>query len=113
MADELIVFLKANPTDFKRKLTQEHKYTVNQHHNYYMFYYGNKRKIISSESRGIILYNNPTTNDWEIVCRPFPNFTTERFTHDIDKNFEFDWRSARVFEKIDGSLVKLWYHDNE
>jgi hypothetical protein len=104
--EDLVKYLNDNPSDFKRKLTTEHKYTVSQNGNYYLFYYGHPKSVISKESRGIILYKNE--DKWEIACRPFDNFITENGDHR-----DFDWASARIFEKIDGSLVKLWYHNDK
>ena len=58
------------------------------------------------ESRGIILDEK---NDWECVARPFSKFFNqeEAFRADID------WNSARVQEKLDGSLCYLYYYDNQ
>jgi len=55
------------------------------------------------ECRGIILTRNP----YEIVCRPFDKFGNygEGYVPDID------WDSARVQEKIDGSLIKVWWSE--
>ncbi len=55
------------------------------------------------ETRGSIWYK-PTK---ECVCRPFDKFFNEgeKYAHPID------WEKAVVFEKIDGSLMKLWYHN--
>ena len=53
------------------------------------------------ECRGIIL----TKDTNKIVCRPFDRFGNygEGWIPDID------WNSARVQEKIDGSLIKCWW----
>jgi len=56
---------------------------------------------IVQEARGIIM--NTTTLD--IVCWPFRKFANygEGYADPID------WATARVQEKIDGSIVKLWF----
>jgi len=56
---------------------------------------------IVQEARGIII--NIETLD--VVCWPFRKFGNyvESYADPID------WSSARVLEKIDGSIVKLWY----
>ena len=58
------------------------------------------------ECRGIIL---DETNGHQPVCVPlfkFGNFG-ESYIPDID------WTSACIQEKLDGSLIKLWYHAGE
>ena len=55
------------------------------------------------ESRGIII--NETT--LEVVCFPFRKF---------GKHYEsyadtIDWKTARVQDKLDGSIIKLWWSD--
>ena len=57
---------------------------------------------IVRECRGVILDRN-----YNIVCRPFDKFGNygEGYVPDID------WPSARVQEKIDGSLVKGWWSE--
>ncbi len=57
---------------------------------------------IVQEARGIII----NIDTLEVVCWPFRKFG--KYTEDYaDK---IDWNSARVQEKIDGSIIKLWYH---
>lgn len=57
------------------------------------------------ESRGIILDIRALT----VVCRPFDKFfnVQESFAADID------WSGARVQEKIDGSIIKLYFRDGK
>ena len=53
--------------------------------------------------RGIILKGD------KIVCAPFYKFGNfyENYVPDID------WSSARVEEKLDGSIIKFWYDDDK
>ena len=53
------------------------------------------------EARGIIL----DTEYNQVVCWPFRKFANfgESYADEID------WSTARVEEKLDGSIVKLWY----
>ena len=55
------------------------------------------------ECRGLIL---DETDDYRPVCVPFFKFGNfgERYIPKID------WASARAQEKMDGSLIKLWYY---
>ena len=57
------------------------------------------------EARGIII----DTERMEVVCWPFRKFGNhlESYADPID------WSTARVQEKIDGSLVKLWYNERQ
>lgn len=58
---------------------------------------------IVKECRGIILDSNN-----KIVCWPFSKF----FNYGEAYADTIDWGSARVQEKIDGSIIKLWYDEN-
>ena len=60
---------------------------------------------IVQESRGIII----DLNTLKYVCIPFRKFGnyTESYVDTID------WATAKVQEKIDGSIIKLWYYDNK
>jgi len=59
---------------------------------------------IVRECRGIIL---DESNEYNPVCVPFFKFGNygESYIPEID------WDTARFIEKLDGSLVKLWYHN--
>lgn len=57
------------------------------------------------ECRGLILNSQ---KDWEIVAYPFNKF----FNYGEGHAAEIDWSTARVQEKVDGSLMILyWYND--
>lgn len=60
---------------------------------------------VVQEARGIII----DLSCLEVVCWPFRKFGnhTEGYVDDID------WSSARVQEKVDGSIVKLWFDKNQ
>jgi RNA ligase len=71
-----------------------------------MFSYGIEadfRIEVVRECRGIIL---DETDGYQPVCVPFFKFGNdgESYADDID------WTTARVQEKIDGSLIKVWCH---
>ena len=57
-------------------------------------------------ARGSIFYRDELQQKWECVCHPFDKFGNygESYVPEID------WGSARVMEKVDGSLIKIWYH---
>ena len=56
---------------------------------------------IVKEARGIII----DTNKCEVVCWPFNKFfnSHESYADPID------WSTAKVQEKVDGSIVKMWF----
>ncbi|MCR5806998.1 MAG: hypothetical protein K6G68_08200 [Oscillospiraceae bacterium] len=60
---------------------------------------------VVQESRGIVI----DTQSLEPVCWPFRKFGNwnESYADSID------WHSARVQDKIDGSIIKLWYDRQE
>lgn len=65
---------------------------------------------IVRECRGAIFYIPAGGHEWaDVVCYPFDKFGNygESYVPEID------WNSARVLEKVDGSLIKLWHHKNE
>ena len=59
-------------------------------------------KQIVKECRGIII---DIEDDFNIVCHPFDKF----FNYGESNAAAIDWESARVQDKVDGSLMKLWY----
>lgn len=73
-----------------------------------IFNYGIKadfRDSIVQEARGIII--NYETK--EVVCWPFRKFGKYNDSY-ADK---IDWSTAKVLEKIDGSIIKLWFNKLE
>ena len=58
---------------------------------------------IVKEARGIII-NLDTLN---VVCWPFRKF----MEYDDKYADEIDWSTARVQQKIDGSIIKLWFNE--
>lgn len=56
---------------------------------------------VVQESRGIII----DTEKAEVVCWPFRKFGNWQESY-VDP---IDWNTARVQEKVDGSIVKLWF----
>lgn len=59
---------------------------------------------IVRESRGVIL---DEAKNWEVVSRAFDKF----FNHGEGHADEIDWGSARVQEKLDGSLAVLYHYE--
>lgn len=61
---------------------------------------------IVRECRGVIL---DESDGWRIVSRSFDKF----FNHGEGHAAPIDWSTARVQEKLDGSLCVLYYYDGE
>ena len=62
------------------------------------------------ECRGCIIYIPEGFHEWaDIVCYPFDKFGNygESYVPSID------WSHAKVKEKVDGSLMKVWYHNGD
>ncbi len=62
---------------------------------------------IVQECRGIIL--SKKNNEWTIVCKPFTKF----FNYGEPLAFDIDINCSIVYEKVDGSLLKMYYYNNE
>jgi len=61
---------------------------------------------IVRECRGLIL---DSSNDWKIIAFPFKRFFSCG-EHHADK---IDWKNARFWEKIDGSLMFVYWYDGK
>jgi T4 RnlA family RNA ligase len=58
------------------------------------------------ESRGIILEKGT----WKIVCHPFHKF------FNLGESYAFniiDLKESHIFEKVDGSIIKVYHYDDE
>ncbi len=60
------------------------------------------------EARGSI-FKKDENGLWQYVCRPFDKF----FNYGQAEADEIDWSTARVLEKVDGSLMKCFYDNGE
>lgn len=102
---KICAFLEENKNnDWKTILKKEYCIRVKETGPYAIFNYtvgcdfGNP---IVQEARGIII----NLETLEVVCWPFRKFGNynESYADAID------WRTAKVQEKVDGSIIKLWY----
>ena len=97
-------FIKENPDDFLTKLYKIYNIRSKTEGDLAIFNYGHPCDFtlpIVQEARGIII----NVRTLEVVCWPFRKFGNygEPYADEID------WESARVLEKVDGSIIKLWY----
>ena len=79
--------------------------SINEYESYFLIKYNMIKSDFSNKAvqqcRGIIL----DKETFEIVCRPFDKFFNYGETHAA----KIDWDSAVATEKIDGSLIKVWW----
>lgn len=91
--------------EFSIKTRRHNKYT-----NLVLFKYDQinspKTHPIVKECRGLILDEN---DDWKVICFPYSRF----YNYSESGSDEIDWSSARVYDKVDGSLMTLYYYDNQ
>ena len=97
-------FISEHSDDWRTLLQNEYKIKIKEDGAYAIFNYNYEcdfHNPIVQEARGIII----DTERLEVVCWPFRKFGnhTESYADEID------WDSARVLEKVDGSIIKLWY----
>jgi hypothetical protein len=104
---ELLKFIESNP-DWKEKIQLEpYCVKVEEDETYVLLKYDQIHSDFNiplvRECRGIIL----TKDTHEVVCHPFDKFGNygEGYCPEID------WATARVQSKIDGSIIKVWYHN--
>lgn len=90
-----------------------YKIKVNVHPKYpnlYQFKYNQIESpmgsLVVQACRGIILDRD---NDWAPVCHTYNKFFNLQEGHAA----EIDWNTARVYEKLDGSLMQLYWYDNQ
>ena len=95
------------------KLVEEYKIKVNRHSaidNLVCLKYSQLEspmgEKIVQQCRGIIL---DETNNWEIVSYPYDKF----FNYGEVYAPELDWDTAKVYEKLDGSLMTLYFYKGE
>lgn len=112
---ELIKFMNAHKKDWQKILSAEpYNIKISSAPALNGAYYLLKYNQLSSdfnlafcrEARGCIMYFDNLAQRFECVCHPFDKFGNygESYVPEID------WKSARVTEKVDGSLIKIWYH---
>ena len=105
---KLIEFIKDH-NNWEELLQQEpYCLKIKRDNNYIIFNYNQIMSDFSNsivkEARGIILEDKT----YKVVCFPFMKF----FNVQEPNASQIDWESARVQEKIDGSLIKIWWDNN-
>jgi T4 RnlA family RNA ligase len=63
-------------------------------------------ELLVRECRGVIL---DSENNWNVVCRPFDKF----FNLGEQLAAPIDWSTARIQEKLDGSLMTMYHYQDD
>lgn len=103
---KLLEFIKNNK-NWEELLSQKpYCLSIKRDDGYILFMYNQIDSDMSNpivqESRGIIFWEETMFP----VCVPFFKFFNVQETQAA----EIDWSTAEVQEKLDGSIIKLWYH---
>jgi hypothetical protein len=110
---KLLDFIKNNPTDWKDKLSKPpYAIDIKENNDYMLLKYNQIESKFNDincfpvirECRGIILKKD----NFIPCCIPFFKFGNYGESY-ADK---IDWNTARVQDKIDGSLIKVWFENN-
>lgn len=106
---KLVEYILGNPKWETDLALKPYCIKIKRKDNFIMFNYNQIESNFSHElvreCRGIILEDVT----FKPVCVPFFKFFNYGEKHSAD----IDWSSAKVEEKVDGSLIKMWYYDSE
>ena len=100
---DLIYNLRDSP-DAWRRVLEEKNIKIKQEDNLCIFNYGIECDFsdpVVREARGIII----DLSNCHVVCRAFDKFFNVQESYAAD----IDWDTAVVQEKIDGSIIKIWW----
>ena len=106
---KVLKFININKENWKELLSKAPYYiTIKEDEPYYLLKYNqldsdNGYEIVR-ECRGCIIRYDMSKDEYICVCRPFDRF----FNYNDPYAAEIDWKTAKVREKIDGSLIKFW-----
>lgn len=106
---ELQKYLRENGLE---KLSNEYQIKVNRHQKYsnlvclkYSQLNSPMNEIIVQQSRGIIL---DEAKNWQIISYSYDKF----FNYGEPNAVNINWENATVYDKLDGSLMVLYYYNN-
>lgn len=102
---KILCFIEQNPNIWREKLKEDYNITIKEEYPFAIFNYGVDSDFsnpIVQEARGIIL----DLEDHEVACWPFRKFGNYNESY-ADK---IDWQTAKVQDKIDGSIIKMWWN---
>lgn len=102
---EICNFINEHP-NWRDLLIEEYRINIKEEYPFAIFNYGidcDFSNPIVQEARGIII----DIEDYKVVCWPFRKFGNYNESY-AD---EIDWNTARVQDKVDGSIIKLWRNE--
>jgi len=107
---KLLNIIKNHPNNYRDILTAKpYCLSIREDDEYILFRYNQINSDFSNkavrEARGIIF----DKYEWDVVCLPFTKF----FNHGETQAAPINWDKAKVTEKLDGSLIKIWYHKSK
>lgn len=102
----ILQFIQENP-NWKEILTNDYRIAISESKPYVLFKYeisANFNSPLVREARGIII----DIENMKVVCWPFNKFG------ELGESYvpEIDWSTARAQEKLDGSIIKLWWSEH-
>lgn len=107
---EVVKYLREKGLD---SLIKEHTITAKSHKKYpqlvslsYDQLKSDFKQVIVQQCRGIIV---DTSNNFHVISLPYTKF----FNYCESNAAKIDWKSARVTEKVDGSLMIMYYYKDE
>lgn len=103
-SSEICNFINEHP-NWREILKKEYRINIKEEYPFAIFNYGidcDFSDPIVQEARGIII----DIENCDVVCWPFRKFGNYNESY-ADK---IDWNTARVQDKIDGSIIKLWWN---
>ena len=106
MASLILDLIKQYPIEIVKEMMNEKAVSVSWDGDLYIFNYGAAPDFSDPyvcEARGIII----DVVRQEVVCRGFDKF----FNFSESYAASIDWESAKVQEKVDGSIIKLYWYD--
>jgi len=106
---ELQKFIKDNPIIWEGNLERPpYNLRIGRNDGYIIFKYNqidsDFNEPIVREARGVIL---DEYDDYKVVCKAFNKF----FNYGEELAAEIDWKTAKIHEKVDGSIMKLWWSE--
>jgi len=112
---ELLDFLNSHPTNWKEKLAAKpYCLSISYDRDYWLFKYSliesNLSLPICREARGCICRKNDN-GEWICVCRSLDKFGNWGESYADTK--KINWSAGvDVQQKVDGSIIRLWYDRN-
>ena len=109
---ELLDFINSHISDWEQILVNEPYFLViKKLFPYYLLMYDQTRSDMSSiivqQARGTIIRSLPNDNKYTVVCAPFYKFFN--WNEQYSAVNQIDWSTASVQQKVDGSIVKIWF----